>query len=294
MEIAPREGERFRVVWRLGTVPYLCGEPLAAALRQPDAALLVGDAVTLSACVPSQLLTELLAGRIDAALVSVGGILPNPELTILPDMAIASRGPVMSIQLYSKKPLDRVRTVALDSSSRSAVALTRTLFAEAWKNSPEFVTLPPDLPSMLDQADAALLIGNPALQTNLKLDRGDFSFPGLERHDLGKAWDDLTGLPFVYAAWAARPGIDYERLTGVLQRAKSWGMRRLNLLSGRGARDLGLPQDTADTYLHDAIRFDLGEAEREGMEHFCRLAVRHGVLPASAAVRMAERSLALR
>lgn len=285
------------MVWRLGTVPYLCGEPLGAALRQPDAALLVGDAVSLSACVPSQLLTELLAGRIDAALVSVGGILPHPELTILPDMAIASRGPVMSIQLYAKKPLDRVRTVALDSSSRSAVALTRTLFAEAWKNTPEFVTLPPDLPSMLARADAALLIGNPALQTNLQLDRGELSIPGhekLERHDLGKAWDDMTGLPFVYAAWAARPGIDHERLTAVLQRAKTWGMRRINMLAGRGARELGLPQDTADAYLHEAIRFDLGEQEVAGMEHFCRLAVSHGVLPPVSAVRMAERNLVLR
>jgi chorismate dehydratase len=275
-------------------VPYLCGEPLAAALRQPDAALLVGDAVSLSACVPAQLLNELLAGRVDAALVSIGGILPHQELTILPDMAIASRGPVMSIQLYAKKPLDRVRTVALDSSSRSAVALTRTLFAEAWMAEPEFITRPPDLPSMLSQADAALLIGNPALRTNVRLDRGEWSSLGLERHDLGKAWDDMTGLPFVYAAWAARPGIDHERLTGVLQRAKTWGMRRLNMLAGRGARDLGLPQETADAYLHDVIRFDLGEEERAGMEHFCRLAVSHGVLPPISAVRMAEREPALR
>lgn len=282
------------MIWRLGTVPYLCGEPLAAALRQPDAALLVGDAVSLSACVPSQLLTELLAGRIDAALVSIGGILPHPELTILPDMAIASRGPVMSIQLYAKKPLDRVETVALDSSSRSAVALTRTLFAEAWKSNPEFLTLPPDLPTMLAQADAALLIGNPALQTNRRLDRGELSFPNLERHDLGKAWDDMTGLPFVYAAWAARPGVDHERLTAVLQRAKTWGLRRLNMLAARGARELGLPPETADAYLHEAIRFDLGDEERAGMEHFCRLAVRHGVLPPISAVRMAERDLALR
>ena len=278
----------------MGTVPYLCGEPLAAALRQPDAALLVGDAVTLSACVPSQLLTELLAGKIDAALVSIGGILPYPELTILPGMAIASRGPVMSIQLYAKKPLDCVRSVALDSSSRSAVALTRTLFAEAWMSSPEFVTLPPDLPSMLERADAALLIGNPALRTNVQLDRGELSFPGMDRHDLGKAWDDMTGLPFVYAAWAARPGIDHERLTGVLQRAKNWGLRRMNMLAARGARELGLTQEVADAYLQEAIRFDLGEEERAGMEHFCRLAVRHGVLPPVSAVRMAERELALR
>ncbi len=276
------------MIWKLGTVPYLNADPLAAALREPDAALLVGDAVELGAQVPAELLRTLLDGRLDAALVSTAGVLPYPELRILPGMCVSSRGPVMSIQLYCRRPVEAVRTVALDASSRSAVALTRTLFAEVWRTHPEFRTLPPDLPSMLDQADAALLIGNPALQANHALETG--KWPGLvrESHDLGAVWDTLTGLPFVYAVWAAPADRDLDRLSAALQRAKAWGVRRRGMLAARGAETLGLPPAVTRRYLDEAIRYDLGPDERAGMERFCALAVRHGVLPDSAAVRLAE------
>ena len=272
---------------RLGVVPYLNADPLAAALREPDAALLVGDAVEVSALVPSQLLEALLDRQVDAALVSVGGILPHPELRMLPEMCIASRGPVRSIQLYHTKPLSEVRSVALDASSRSAVALTRVLFAERWRSRPEFVTLPPDLPRMLREADAALLIGNPALQANHVVDGPDWHGPPLRHLDLGMEWDALTGLPFVYAVWAAREDADLQRLTAALLHARSWGMRRRPLLAARGAEELGVPREVTLEYLTHAIRYDLGEAEIAGMQRFCELAVRNGVLPPSAAVRLA-------
>ena len=280
------------MIWRLGTVPYLNADPLTAALRQPDAALLVGDAVRLSAAVPSQLLPELLAGQLDAALVSIGGILPHPNLCLLPDMAIASCGPVRSIQLYSRRPLADIRIVALDASSRSAVALTRVLFAEWWGGRPEFRTMPPDLPLMLEQADAALLIGNPALQANQRIQSGELPYPGLRQWDLGEEWDRLTGLPFVYAAWASPRDGDLERLTGVLLRAKEWGLRRRGLLAVRGSQELGLPLSVTQEYLDDAIRYDLGPAAKRGMQLFCSLGIRHGVFPPNAAVRLNEPVLA--
>jgi chorismate dehydratase len=277
-------------VLRLGVVPYLNADPLAAALREDDAALLVGDAVEIGAQVPSQLLQTLLDGDLDAALVSTAGVLPHSRLRILPGMCVSSRGPVRSIQLYCRTPLEAVRTVALDASSRSAVALTRVLFAERWRSAPEFVTLPPDLPGMLARADAALLIGNPALQANQLLRAGRWSGPPVESHDLGAVWDELTGLPFVYAVWAAPAEQDLERLTAVLLRAKGWGMRRRGRLATRGAEALGLPLEITREYLHTAIRYDLGDAERAGMERFCALAVRHDVLPPDAAVRFAALS----
>ncbi|HTE18454.1 MAG TPA: menaquinone biosynthesis protein, partial [Armatimonadota bacterium] len=224
------------------------------------------------------------------------------ELRILPGMCVASRGPVRSIQLYCRKPLEDVRTLALDRSSRSAVALTRVLFAERWRTFPEFVTLPPHLPSMLERADAALLIGNPALLANEELDAGRWSGPPVRRFDLGAEWDSLTGLPFVYAVWAARTGTtaahgsapDLERLTRVLHRAKEWGMGRLEQLAARGAAELALPPAVALEYLTHAIHYDLGERERQGMERFCELAIRHRVLPPESAVRFAETALAAR
>jgi len=281
------------MVWQLGTVPYLNADPLAAALREPDAALLVGDAVDLQALVPAQLLPRLLEGALDAALVSTAGVLPHENLRIVPGMCVSSRGPVDSIQLYCRKPPREIRSVALDASSRSAVALTRVLFAERWRTAPEFRTLPPVLPDMLAQADAALLIGNPALQANQALDRGEW--PGLvaERLDLGAEWDRLTDLPFVYAVWATpieRQGrhLDHDRLTRTLEHARDWGVKRRGMLATRGAEALALPREVCYRYLTTSIRYDLGPAERAGMRHFCELAIRHGVLPPQSAVRFAE------
>jgi chorismate dehydratase len=274
------------MVWKLGVVPYLNADPLAAALREPDAAFLVGDAVEPSATVPSQLIHRLLDGELDAALVSAAAVLPHPELRILPEMCVGSRGAVQSIQLYCRTPVREVRTVALDASSRSAVALTRVLFAERWRTRPEFVTLPPQLPLMLEQADAALLIGNPALQANEVLDRGRWRGPAVHRLDLGAEWDALTGLPFVYAVWAAPADRDLDRLTRVLLHAKQWGMRRLGLLAARGAEELGIPHSVALEYVTRSIHYHLGPRELAGLEGFCRLGVEHGVLPAGSGVRL--------
>lgn len=275
------------MLWRLGTVPYLNAEPLTAALREPDAALLVGDAVQLEALVPSRLIGALLERRVDAALVSTAAVLPHPQLRILPGMCVGSRGPVRSIQLYCRRPVSEVRTVALDASSRSAVALTRVLFAERWRHTPEFVTLPPRLEGMLDVADAALLIGDPALQANLLLDSGAWSGPAVQRLDLGEVWQELTGHPFVYAVWAAPAEVDLARLTRTLERAKAWGMQRLGMLASRGAQEKGLPREVTWNYLTQAIHYHLDPAARAGAEHFCNLAVRHGVLPPDSAVRLA-------
>ncbi len=276
------------MLWRLGTVPYLNAEPLTAALREPDAALLVGDAVRIEALVPSQLIGALLERQVDAALVSTAAVLPHRELRILPGMCVGSRGPVRSIQLYCRRPVAEVRTVALDASSRSAVALTRVLFAERWRRAPEFITLPPHLPSMLEAADAALLIGDPALQANLVLDTGAWAGPSVDRLDLGAVWQELTGRPFVYAVWAAPADVDLERLAQMLTRAKAWGMQRLGLLATRGAQEKELPRDVTWKYLTEAIHYHLDAEACRGAELFCDLAVRHGVLPAPSAVRFAE------
>jgi len=276
------------MAWRLGVVPYLNADPLAAALEEPGAAERVGEAVSVQALVPSRLLGTLLEREVDAALVSTAGVLPYPDLRILPDMCVASRGAVRSIQLYCRKPVHEVRTVALDASSRSAVALTRVLFAERWNTEPEFVTAAPDLPAMLAVADAALLIGNPALTASHSLDCGRTRIALAEQLDLGAEWQAETGLPFVYAVWAAPADRDLDRLTATLLRAKAWGLGRRGMLAQRGSEALGLPLALVEHYLNEAIHYHLGPEERAGMERFCALAVRHGVLPPSSAVRFAN------
>lgn len=279
------------MVWKLGVVPYLNADPLAAALVEPDVQRIVGEQVQVEALVPSRLIGALLEGRVDAALVSTAAVLPYPELRIIPGMCVGSRGPVRSIKLYCRSPLSTVRTVALDASSRSAVALTRVLFAERWGIEPEYVTQPPDLSAMLEAADAALLIGDPALRTNHSLDTGNWAGPEVSQYDLGAEWVALTGMPFVYAVWAARSDVDLPRLTRLLQKAKDWGIQRREMLAIQGARSLHLPFAVTWAYLTEAIHYDLDDGERDGMDYFCRLAVRHKVLPPRSAVRFAEISV---
>lgn len=275
------------MVWRLGVVPYLNADPLAAALGEPDTALLVGDAVQVRALVPAELLPLLLTGELDAALVSTGGALPHPELLLLPGMGICSRGTVRSITLYTHRHPSAVRRVALDASSRSAVLLARILLAEYWGATPEYLPRPPHLPAMLADADAALLIGNPALLANQALDEQRWRGPLPTRYDLGAAWNDLTGLPFVYAAWFARRGADHARLARLLMRARHWGVRRVPQLAARGAAALGLPAAVTRHYLAECIHYDLGAPELAGMERFLALGKRHGLFPPDAAVRLA-------
>jgi chorismate dehydratase len=269
---------------RLGTVPYLNAEPLVVALRDRDCF----PGVELSSMVPSQLLEALLAGRLDAALVSSAGVLAEEALRILPVGCVAARGRVRSIQVYHRPPLAEVRSLALDSSSRSATALARLLFRCRFGRDPEYLTLPPDLERMLEAADAALLIGDPALCANHRLDAGAWSGPVPSRTDLGAEWLAHTGLPFVYAVWAMPRDRDAARLTRTLRRALDLGLARREQLAAEGARAIAIPEAETRAYLLDTIRYELGPEERAALAHFCTLAREHDVLPEHAAVRFAE------
>src|SRR5262249_13870780 len=150
------------MILRIGTVPYLNAEPLVAALHDRERF----PNVLLRSLVPSRLLAALLEGDLDAALVSAAGVLPERGLRILPAGCVAARGEVRSIRVFSRVPLEQVRCLALDASSRSGVALARLVFRCRYDADPDCVTMPPDLDAMLARADAAVLIGDPALRAN--------------------------------------------------------------------------------------------------------------------------------
>ncbi len=152
---------------------------------------------------PEKLSEQLIDGRLDIAPVTLVEFLRNADdLVALPDIAVGCDGPVMSCVIVSQLPLDKLdgARVALGSTSRTSVRLAQLLLAERHGVTPDYYTCPPDLAAMMQEADAAVLIGDAALRASLH----DAPRLGLEVHDLGTMWKEWTGLPFVFAVWAAR------------------------------------------------------------------------------------------
>ncbi len=258
----------------LGCLPYLNVRPLIRSIerRPPEGYELVYDT-------PAGLARRLREGSCDIAAVSSFEALANPDLEIIPGFAIASDGPVTSVMLFSKTPFADVRRVALDTSSLSGAALTRILLAGLYGAHPEFVRLDPCPEDMLRQADACLLIGNNAM----------LRAPDVPHVlDLGEGWKALTGLPFVFGVWAARRGRADARDVAILQEARRAGMRELETIAREEAVDLGLPPGDILRYLAETMVYEMGERELEGLGEFLRRAAAHGLLDASARVRLWE------
>jgi predicted solute-binding protein len=218
--------------------------------------------------VPSRVAEMLHAGEIDL------GTIPSVEYAfgdyaIVPGIAIASRGPVRSVNLFHRRPLEEIRRVALDTGSRTSVALAKILLREKLGRDPEYVQLPPPVKDMLAAADAALVIGDPALYFE-----GD-----VPRLDLGEEWDRLTGLPFVYAFWAGRVGVVGPDEVAVLQASLQSGLAGVadiaSSYNGYGAGHGPL----SESYLRRNIVFTLGRAEEAGLREFYRRAHGLGLIP---------------
>ena len=245
---------------RLGVVPYLNVAPIVHGLSGDGRFAVVTD-------VPSRIAERLHAGEIDL------GMIPSVEYAagdyaIVPGIAIGSRGPVRSVSLFHRVPLDRVRRVAVDVSSRTSVALLKVLLRDRLGRDPEYATAAPVVTEMLADADAALVIGDPALYFD-----GD-----VPRLDLGAEWQALTGLPFVYAFWAGRPGILEPEDIVRLQDSLLAGLRALPAIAsqynGHGA---GRSAEN-EAYLRSNIAYGLGAQEVAGLREFYRRAHAAGLI----------------
>lgn len=234
---------------RLGVVSYLNAAPTVHGL--------VGDPrFQIVRGVPSRIAALLHAGEVDL------GLIPSIEYAegdyaIVPGVAIASRGPVRSVMLLFRGRLESVRRVAVDSSSRTSAALVRVLLRDRLGRDPEYAPMPPDVPIMLNAADAALVIGDPALYYD-----GDVA-----RLDLGAEWTERTGHPFVYAFWAGRPGVVTAGDVARLQSALAAGLGALRQIA---TSYNGHPERATlnEGYLRGNISFALGEAELAGLREF--------------------------
>lgn len=249
---------------RVGAVGFLNARPLYEGLcRHPG--------IVLREDVPSVCARLLHAGDIDLGLVPVIELLRgDTAYAVAPGLAIGCDGAVNSVALFTHRPLAQVRRIALDVNSRSSVGLVRVLCRHHFGIAPEFVDAPPHLPAMLEAADAALLIGDPALQA-------PFEAVGATKIDLGSAWKDFTGLPFVFAVWAARPGVLTPDILADLHAARRAGEAAIPRLAAAEAGGDPTRAAVLERYLRRNIRYDLDEAALRGLTRYLALAVHDGL-----------------
>jgi chorismate dehydratase len=257
---------------RIGAVNYLNTKPLIHDLEMlaPEAELILD--------VPSRLAEQLAAGQLDVALIPVIEYFRAGNYTVLPGLSISSRGPVLSVTLFSRVPWTSIRRVALDAGSRTSAALTQILLRKRYGVAPEILPLPLDARAEDVDADAVLLIGDRAMRACL---------PGFEHgFDLGQEWHDWTGLPFVYAFWAVRPEAELGTVEEALQEARRRGRRQVGLIAEREAPGLGLNAGFCRRYLETLLSFDLGPRELAGLRHYYELACELGLAPRGVEVHL--------
>lgn len=254
---------------RVGAVGYLNARPLVYRLDE-------SPRFTVRYDVPSECARLLHDAAIDIGLIPSIEYLRGGPYAIVPDIAIASEGPVASVILYTRTRVGDVRSIAMDTSSRASVALLRVLCARLFGIQPAIEAHGPDLEQMLRRCDAALIIGDHALFLDAA---------GVDTIDLGDAWTSMTGLPFVYAFWAGRPDVLNSHDIDALQRARDEGVARPDELARKYLH--GRPDRYAlgASYLRDNIKYHLGERERAGLEAFYNYAVEAGVVPAMRKLR---------
>ena len=256
---------------RLGAVGFLNARPLVHELEMHPAFELRYD-------VPSECARRLHAQTIDVGLIPSIEYLRGGPYRIVPDIAIASNGPVASVALYTTKPMADVRSIAMDISSRTSVALVAVLCARHFGIRPSLEDHPPDASAMLDRCDAALIIGDAALLLDSNHVEVRGATRAVEKIDLGATWTTMTGLPFVYAFWAGRLGaLDEDDIT-LLQRARDAGVTQPELIAREYFADAPDRQAIGARYLRDNIKYYLQDEECAGLEAFYRYAAEAGVV----------------
>jgi chorismate dehydratase len=258
---------------RIGAVTYLNTAPLVRGLAE------LAPNATLSFDHPSRLADNLAAGSLDVALVPCIELARHPEWSILSNACIGARGPVLSVQVLFRRPPAEVRSLALDEGSRTSAVLAQILLADIHGVRPRLETLAVGASPADCGADAVLVIGDRAIYAS----REGF----IESWDLGDRWLRWTELPFVFAVWAARPGVDGAALEPALEAARDQGCKELETIAIERSASMGLPYDLVLTYLRDHLHFRLGPGERRGLDLYFRRAVALGLIPHAPKIELA-------
>jgi chorismate dehydratase len=287
---------RISVVQYLNTVPLVHGFTHGA----------LKDKYELSFTVPSQCADDLRDGRADVAIIPAIEFQRIDDLVVLPDLAIAAKRRVRSLLIVSRKPIAEVQSIALDRSSRSTQALTRILCAEHWQIKPAFFEETFDsAATILEQADAALLIGDPALRlaisvagsATLGADGELMCSPGktgvnatetLHVYDVVQEWRRLTGLPAVLAVWAGRREAVTPEVVADFAASKEYGLAHLREISATASVEQHLPAADLLNYLEENIDFTLDRENLAGLELYYCLASKLGLIRRAKAIEWAH------
>lgn len=250
----------------IGSVPYLNSKVLVHGLQERT------ERYSFECHVPSVLARKLREGQVDVALVSSIEYFRHPDYLILPDLSVSARREMWSIKLFHKTPLKEARCVGLDPASETTNALLQIVLQEKMRLGIELVPLAPqEDPLARADLDGFLKIGDPCLAFAAP--------PGWTELDLAAEWHGFTNLPFVFAVWLARKGVDLEGVNADLFLAKREGLRHVDDIARAEAPRLGIEFSTARTYISKIVHYDLGRPELAGLDLFRRYLVRQGLAP---------------
>ena len=264
----------------------------------------------LSFTVPSLCAEALRSGKVDVAIIPAIEYQRMDGMVVLPEMAVAAKGEVRSILVLAKKPIEQARRIALDTNSRSSVALTRLLCKGFWDIAPEFIDAAPDPAAMLAEADAALVIGDPALRIRLKVDallakapgtkgcgcdeaaspKEDPIIPGVDTlfvYDVAEQWRQMTGKPCVLAVWVGRRELITPEVVADFLASKEYGLARIGEIAEAASLKLELPPRDLEIYLRDHIDFSLDAENLEGLELYFRECAAAGLIPRAKPIEFA-------
>ena len=268
---------------RIAAIDFLNPAPLMWDFEHPPLAAELARRYQIDRMTPAECAERLAAGTADIGLVPIAALAANPSLRILPGCTIASKGRVRSLLLVRRagQPLTTLRSVAADTASRTTIAYARILFHKWGNPSVPFTPMPADLDRMLDRADAAIVIGDPALLAlEERSNRFERTGEDLVYHDLAEEWRSITGLAFVSAVWAASSTSPVnEQVVEDLNQSRIHGHENLDRLIVEWSRRLPISEQVISDYLSFNIHYILDEECIEGMRGFFRAAAETGILP---------------
>jgi chorismate dehydratase len=268
---------------RIAAISFLNPAPLMWDFEHPPLNAPLALRYQIDRMLPSECADRLVSGRADIGLIPIAALAANPSLRVLPGCVIASKGQVRSLLLvrHASQPLAALRSVAADTASRTTLAHARILLRHWGNPDVPFLPMAANLDAMLQRADAAILIGDPALLA-LEERANHFERTGEELvyHDLAQEWRTLTGLPFVSAVWAAAPGspLDESVAEDFIQ-SRIHGLQNIDTLVAEWSRRIAISEHTLRAYLTTNIHYILDEECLEAMKVFFRMAAEAGALP---------------